>query len=136
MAKGRKTGGKDWKAGESGNPNGSSGLPQDVRHARQLTQVHLERLLNQHIYSTSGELAATIAAPEAVALDKLVASIILTGIERADQARLEFVLCRLIGRVQERIEVSTPTPFVLKRRNGEEIIMGVSDGVETKEPEK
>ena len=67
-----------------------------------------------------------------MALDKLVASIILTGIERADQARLEFVLCRLIGRVQERIEVSTPTPFVLKRRNGEEIVMGV----ETKEPEK
>ncbi len=131
MAKGRKTGGKNWESGKSGNPSGSSGLPQDVRHARQLTAVNLERLLNQHIYSTSKELASTIAAPEAVALDKLVASIILTGIDKADQARLEFILCRLVGKVQDKLEVTTPTPFILKKRDGEEIVMGV----ETKEKE-
>ena len=38
--------------------------------------------------------------------------------------RLEFVLQRMIGKVKDQLEVTTPVPFIVKRADGSEVVMG------------
>jgi hypothetical protein len=124
MAKGRKTGGRDWKPGETGNPNGSPGLPKDLREARKLNQMELERTVNRFLFMTPTELAAVTGDPTTTMFDRFVARIITLGETEGDERRLEFILQRIVGKVQDRIEVKTPIPFVIRRRTGEELVAG------------
>ncbi len=117
-----------FKPGQSGNPSGRPKIPPDILQARKFTQLELERVINALLYLTKADLQARIKDPATPMIEMIAASIMAQAAVKGDHQRLEFILARMIGRVQERIEVSTPTPFVLKRRNGEEIVMGVSDG--------
>lgn len=124
MAKGKKTGGRDWKPGQTGNPNGGPGLPGDLREARKVNQTELERTINRLIWMTPTELAACLDTPSTPMFDRFVGNIIKLGEEAGDERRMEFILQRIIGKVQDRIEVKTPLPFVITRRNGDELICG------------
>lgn len=124
MAKGKKTGGRDFKPGQSGNLNGGPGLPKDIRDARKLGQVELERTINRLIYLTGSELAALIAEPLTPMFDKIIAQILQQAADKGDQARLEFVLARTLGKIPDKLEVKTPTPFIIQRRDGSEVEMG------------
>jgi len=124
--------GKRFQKGQSGNPGGKVKVPDDIKRARTLNQLELERVVNRYLYLTSHELRERIQDPATPMMEMMVASIIAQAAQKGDQQRLEFILCRLIGKVKDQLEVTTPTPFILKKRDGEEIVMGV----ETKEPEK
>src|SRR5689334_1629820 len=105
MAKGRKTGGRDWKPGESGNPKGGPGYPQDIRDSRKVTQFELERAINALIHMPEGELAALMESPSTTMFEKMIGSIILAGAGKGDQMRLDFILNRMIGKVKDQLEV-------------------------------
>lgn len=124
MAKGRKTGGRDWKPGQTGNPNGGPGLPGDLKAARKVNQVELERTINRLIWMDHTELTALIALPSTPMFERFVANIIAIGADEGDERRMEFILQRIIGKVQDRIEVKTPVPFVIHREGGEQVVLG------------
>ncbi len=113
-----------FKPGQSGNPGGQAKLPDDIKEARKLNQIELERTVNKFLFADREALHAVIKAPETPMLELMVASIMAKAAQNGDQVRLEFILCRLIGKVQDRIEVKTPVPFVIARRDGETLILG------------
>lgn len=97
--------GKLFKEGNPGGP-GRKPVPQDVREARKLTQVELERILNKLTDKPLKELQEIRANPKTPSLEALICSIIIFGIVKGDQFRLDFLLSRLVGKVSNKVEHS------------------------------
>lgn len=109
MAIGKKTGGNDFKPGTSGNPNGRPRLPDDIKAARKLNKVELERLLNRYIHMPISEIQRLLKIPiesnETPSIEVLIAKIVAEGIKRGDEKRLGFLLDRLIGPVKMKVSL-------------------------------
>lgn len=106
MAAGRKTGGRDFKPGESGNPYGRPRLPGAVAEARKLNKVELERILNKYIYLNMQEMQFCANDPTTPAIDLIVIKMVLESIKRGDHVRLETILNRLVGKVADKAEIT------------------------------
>lgn len=124
MAKGKKTGGKNFEPGWAGGP-GRPALPADLKEARALTRVDFERLINKFLFMGKSELEKVKASNESTAIELLISSIVLKAANDGDHLRTDFLLNRLIGKVQEKLEVSMPEPFIIRRPGGETVEMGV-----------
>ncbi len=124
--------GKKFKPGVSGNPGGKPKIPEDIKQARKMTQIELERVINSLLFLDREALQAKIKDPKTPMIEMIAASIMAQAAQKGDHTRLDFILQRMIGKVKDQVEISTPQPFILKKRDGEEIVMGV----ETKELEK
>ena len=124
IAKGKKTGGKNFKPGVSGNPAGSLPLPEDIKKARKLNQKELERSVNKFLYMNAAEIKESAADKECSMFDRIVGSIITAAVEKSDHTRLEFILNRMIGKVQDKLEVTTPKPFIISKSDGTQVICG------------
>lgn len=70
------------------------------------------------------EIDAEIAKQDCPLLEKIVGKIAKAAADKADQVRMEFFLNRLIGKVQDRIEVTSPTPFIIHKSDGSQIVCG------------
>lgn len=106
MAKGNKTGGRDFKHGQINNPAGRPPTPEYLKTARKLTKVRFEGILHKYLDHNKDELAKVLKDPETKAIDLCVIKILHEAIIRGDQRRLEFILDRLLGKVVEPINVS------------------------------
>lgn len=104
MAKGKKTGGRDFLPGQSGNPNGQPKVPQEIKDARQLTKLELERLLNKYMVMTKDEVQEALKNPATPALELMIGSIVAKAVSGGDDKRLNFLLERMIGKVKEKVE--------------------------------
>ncbi len=122
MAKGRKTGGRNFAPGNA--LGGRPRLPGDVKEARRLTQIDLERTVNKYIYHDKDELKAAAAEPGTSMLDLIVISILAKAVQGGDPTRLDFLLNRVIGKVQDRIEVTALKPFIIHRNDGSSVELG------------
>ncbi len=128
MAKGKKTGGKDFTAGQAGGP-GRPILPIDIKQARELNKESLERLLNRYIYMTPGEIGASLSNANTPYIDRIVAQILMQAAEKGDHQRLDFILTRLVGKVKEQVEVTgTTSHFIISRPDGSKVEMGTRSG--------
>jgi hypothetical protein len=103
VARGKKTGGKDFYKGQPGGP-GRPPLPEDIKKARELNKDELTRVLNDFIYLSKGEIEEKILNSSTPMLELLVASILKKGIDFGDHMRLSFLLDRLVGKVKEVVE--------------------------------
>ncbi len=124
---------KRFKPGQSGNPGGRPKTPEDIREARRLNQAELERTVNRLLFCTREELQTIVKDPKTPMLEVMVASIMAQAATKGDQLRLEFVLARLIGKVKEHLEVTVPTPFVIRRPSGETLELGMDKPKELEE---
>lgn len=106
MARGKKTGGKNFKPGETGNPNGRPQVPQDVKQMRELNKVELTRILNKFVYLTKDELSECLKDPMTPAVEMMVGTIIHKAITTGDHSRLTFILDRLVGPNKQSVEVT------------------------------
>lgn len=108
MAKGKKTGGRDFKPGTTGNPNGSPGLPKDLKDARKLTQIELERILNDMIWLTPAALNAKMKDPSSITsvFEHLIGSILTRATVQGDHQRLEWICSRLLGKIVDKVETT------------------------------
>lgn len=105
MARGRKTGGRDFQKGQPGGP-GRPRLPDDIKQSRALTKIELERILNKFMFLSIKEIDAISKDTTSIAIESVVASIVLKAVAFGDQQRLNFVLDRLIGKVKEVLDVN------------------------------
>lgn len=106
-------------------------LPEDIKKAKALNQVELERILNKYLYDSKAyDLDEVLQDPNAKPIDQVIVRIILEAIEKGDPVRLDFLLQRLIGKVATKIEHSVPIPTVIERIEGGLVELGYIDPLE------
>lgn len=103
MARGKKTGGRNFKEGNIANPHGAPRVPQDLKDARKLSKIQFEILVNKYLFNKKQDLAVAAANPETPVLELLIGSIIHKAVVEGDERRLNFLLDRLIGKVVDKV---------------------------------
>ena len=106
MANGRKTGGKNFGAGNNANPDGRPPLPADVREVRNITQEEFFLTINKLAKMTAERLRDRISDPTTPSLELAVATVLAAAIQKGDHVRLNAILDRLIGRPKFTVELS------------------------------
>lgn len=106
MARGFKTGGKDF---EKGNKFGKLGggrppTPDDVKEAKNLNRTKMIRILNKFLDWPLNDLVTFVQDKNNPVLEVLVARVLVEGIKKGDQTRLNFLLDRTVGKVVEKFE--------------------------------
>lgn len=112
MAKGKKTGGRDFKPGWEGG-NGRPRVPEDIKEARKITTIEVERILTELMSMSPSELVQIKQNPKSTMLELMIHSILVNAVNKGDQQRLDFLLQRLIGKVKEKIDIEI-NPFMNK----------------------
>lgn len=126
MTHGRKTGGRNFQKGQSGNPKGMNS--KGITEARKLNKALVTELLNKFINMPTCDLVDfvrrnTKEQGSDPTIETLVASILIKAINEGDQARLNFILDRLIGKVTDKVEHSLPVPTIVRRFESKENVM-------------
>lgn len=104
MAYGKKTGGRDFKPGQSGNPKGPAKT--GIVQARKMTSLVFSEIVIKYMNLTLEQVNEKFKDPSTPALDLIVLKILYEGIKKGDQVRLGFLLERTIGKVKEVINYS------------------------------
>ncbi len=112
MAKGKKTGGRNFTPGNRFG-QGQPKLPEDIKEARKLNRIEFERILNQFLHMTDEELLRYMDGPDCTQIEGLIAHLIVKGKEFGDHRRLSLILDRLVGPVSQKVEV-TSRPVVIE----------------------
>lgn len=123
MAKGKKTGGKDFKKGQKGNPGG---FTKEQAKAKHLTREILKDLLNVLLTATHEDMQLILEKPDTTALTMMVVKGYMNAIETGDWKQIELVFSRLVGKVKDEVDVNVK-PLTIKRRDGSEVILGRED---------
>ena len=108
MARGRKTGGKDFSKGNKlAVGHGRPSIPQDVKAARKLTNFEFDRILNKYLYLPLDQLKKAAKDESLPGIDHMVLQVIIRGASTGDQSRLNALLDRSpVGRIKEKLEIS------------------------------
>lgn len=99
-------------------------MPPEVKEARRLTKTEFETVVNKYLFMPLDELALAKENKKLAAFEVWIASIVFKGLSSGDWGGNEWIAQRLLGKVKDQLEVSTPKPFVLRYRDGETIEMG------------
>ncbi len=75
--------------------------------ARNINQIEFERIVNKYLFADLEKLENALADKSLPMLERLVGNIILKGAKRGDVVRAEWVLNRTLGKVRDRLQVST-----------------------------
>lgn len=97
MAVGKKTGGRDFSPGTTGNPTGRPKVPEDLKFAKIINKIEFERLLNKLFKLNASKVEATVIDPEVPISEQIVAAFLVHAKKNASIYHLNFMLDRLIG---------------------------------------
>lgn len=123
MAIGKKSGGKSFAPGHPGGP-GRPPDPPALREAKRLGKLEFEGLATKYLRMSRDDLDRALANKQLSGIEGLIVSILVQGVDAGDQARAEWFLNRLLGKVTDKVEVKTPAPFVIARASGESLVLG------------
>lgn len=93
-----------WEKGTSGNKNGRPRIRDDLKAVKLLTKTEMRRLIQKIIDMPPEELAEMSKRKDVPALEIMLASVAYKAITHGDQARINFLLERTIGKVAEKHE--------------------------------
>ena len=114
MAKGSKTGGRDWKPGQSGNPRGAAAHDPNMKAVRALTREQVAEVGALVLSGNVDDLRKIIGDPKngiqpdptATPLKIWFATVALKGISKGDMFTFNAMLDRIIGKSKESIDLS------------------------------
>jgi hypothetical protein len=124
MAKGKKTGGKDWQPGVSPNPSGRVPTPAPLKDARRLNKTEFELVVNKYLWCSLAELELVATDKTIPVMEAWIVAIMARGIKSGDWGGNEWIAQRIMGKVKDQLEVSTPKPFVIHNADGSRTILG------------
>ena len=99
--RGKKTGGRDFTLGESGNPRGRPPIPEDVRNARTINIALIVQALNRYFFLRPEELNSLEQATETTVVERILISLIKRAID-GDARSIEFLFMRFLGCMPEK----------------------------------
>jgi hypothetical protein len=110
MAKGKKTGGRDFQSGHNiGRPR----LSEDIKQVRKLTKTTFTEMTNELLYMTSDELRSRLGSQETPVLELLIGSAIKSAISTGNINKIQVILDRLVDKypLQEGAEILQRAPI-------------------------
>jgi len=98
MAKGKKTGGRNFKPGNRANPKGRPRIPADLKKARQINGQEFARTCNRFLFQTLQELERDLKGGRLNVLEHLIAFLLKKACSEGDPSRVAFIFDRVLGR--------------------------------------
>ena len=93
-----------FKKGQASNPNsGRKPTSPEMKEARKINRVIFEEILNKYIHLSVYELEEFLKDKNHTSLDYIVVRILYEAMKKGDQVRLNFILERLLGKLEENI---------------------------------
>ena len=124
MAKGKKTGGRDWQPGVSPNPSGRTPTPQALKDAKRLNKTNFEEIINKYLWAPLADLEAAVEDKQLATIESWMVAIMLKGRTTGDWGGYEWIAQRLLGKVKDQLEVTQPKPFIVKHTDGTQTVLG------------
>jgi hypothetical protein len=103
MARGKKTGGKDFLPGKPPGP-GRTPLPQEIKAVQALSLDEARRRISEVIKLPTSTLQRMAEDSEIPVLEMYLARCALLGMKRGDMTALNCILDRLLGKPKETVE--------------------------------
>lgn len=117
VAIGKKSGGKDFVPGQSGNPKGGNSLPPEIKALKKLTPGYIKGIISKIALMPREQLMVYLQDPGIAQIELTVASILVKATSDGDSAKLQFLLDRSIGKVTEQRTVTLqPVEYITKTR--------------------
>lgn len=107
MAKGTKTGGRNIKPGQVLNPIGGRAHSPEKKALKKLTTEHLKEVADIILEGNLEKLKALVTDPNTSVLKVWIAKAAATAIQKGDINTLETILNRSIGKVKEKVDLSS-----------------------------
>lgn len=122
MAKGFKTGGRNFVKGQVSNPKGRPRTPDDLKMARQMYAHDIEAAIYKYGDMTIEQLKAAVSNPSTPSKDLAIIKIMTEAISKGDHQRLDFILNRTIGKVKDTVDHNVQMkPSILVKTDGTEV---------------
>ena len=100
MAKGKKTGGRDFPKGHKFG-KGRPKIPEEVKKARELNKAQASLILNKYFWQSEAELKKVMNDPKVSIGEKGIVAILMKAKKDGDQHKMEWLFQRLIGKVPD-----------------------------------
>ena len=126
MAKGKKTGGRNFKPHQSGNPSGRAPDSPMDKIVKKMTKETFSNLAQLMMSKDKDGLEDVIAAKVPFEVELFIRHMLSLG-ENPDWAKYEKYLERRIGKVKDEVDVVVK-PFVINRPGGGTTILGTTTG--------
>lgn len=111
---GKKVIGRPFKKGQSGNPSGRPRLSEEVRQIQALTAQEMATAVSKIIQLSPAQVAEIANDPNTSMLQATIASIILKVKETGNAATLEVLMCRVLGKVRDHVDLSGMRPAIIQ----------------------
>lgn len=106
MARGKKTGGRDFQKGGVSNPKGGGALSPQQRAIRKITLEHIEDVADIILDGNIQKLSELAKDPATSVLKVWIAKAAAEGIRKGDLRALEAILDRVLGKPKEKHEIT------------------------------
>lgn len=113
-----------FEKGKSGNPEGRPKLPAAALEAKKLTAAEIVLKLSEFMLMTPAQRLERLSSPNRTTADEMIGAIIEKGIIEGSPTHLNFIFDRTVGKVTDKLDVTVPTPFILTRSDGTQVVMG------------
>ena len=123
MAKGRKTGGRDFKAGTTGNLNGRPPTPADILKASKLGKAQFQGIFHKFSLMKYEDFLVFFKAGKMTVMERIIAGVMAKAIKGEDRSAA-LIWDRMMGKVSDKVEISLPKPMVIERLSGDQVVLG------------
>jgi len=122
-----------FKKGHNRNPKGRGAISPELRAIRLTKTADVKKKISRVFQAPVPELEIIKESKTEDALDVLLASTMLSAINKGDIFKIEMLFLRCLGKVKETIEIQRPEPTIIKRRDGSSIELGTTIEAEFEE---
>lgn len=117
----KKSGGRDFKPGESGNPKGRPPLPAQVREFRRLTLTELQGYIAAIKDMPVSELEDLAKSKDIPALKAWIYSMAVQGIRSGSERAFDSLMDRVVGRVADQVNITGKLTAEIKAKSDAEL---------------
>lgn len=99
-----------------------------VQKLKRITSETVAQQIQDVAFMSVAELEIYLARRDVPAMGAMFGRILLEALKTGDPSKASFLMERTVGKVKERLEVSTPVPFIAEYSDGTKEIMGAVVG--------